>query len=376
MIERAKPRIERGLTEYPEVFAPLTSNLGDFLFNAGRPEAGLDWLAKSVARSRQLNSPKAVLIALSPYATTLSNIGKCAEAQAVEKEMKQLLPRAESQLSAVDRVNVHTAIAYPETACDLDAAASLRSMELAYQASREVPNDSLETDFPARLFKGVLAVNYASSLRDGDRVPEARKVLNEGLELIRDEPDANPVRVAILRSRSALEAIEGGYLVSAQTLREVLKLAGEGLAPLEVVRLHSVLAVRLASAEQYPEALAEVKIAVEETERRLAELGTSAYIVYVDATVATALAAACEETQRYIERAQVLSNGRIGTDHAVNFESARAVCAVQRESPAEALRVIRAAIEKYKVAEKPTRPLGKALRAAEAKAKATLEQNP
>ena len=113
-----------------------------------------------------------------------------------------------------------------------------------------------------------------------------------------------------------------------------------------MVRLHSALAVRLASAEQYPEALAEVKIAVEETERRLTELGTSAYIVYVDATVATALAAACEETQRYIERAQVLSNGRIGTDHAVNFESARAVCAVQRESPAEALRVIRAVIEK------------------------------
>ncbi len=65
--------------------------------------------------------------------------------------------------------------------------------------------------------------------------------------------------------------------------------------------------MRLASAEQYPGALAEVKLAVEETERRLTELGTSAYIVYVDATVATALAAACEEVQRYIERAQVLS---------------------------------------------------------------------
>ena len=158
MIERAKPRIERGLTEYPDVFAPLTSNLGDFLINAGRPEAGLEWLEKSVARSRQLNSHKAVLIALSPYVTTLSNLGKCVEAQAIEKEMKQLLPGVESQLSAVDRVNVHTAIAYPETACDVNAAASLRSMELAYRASKEVSNDSLETDFPARLFKGVLAV--------------------------------------------------------------------------------------------------------------------------------------------------------------------------------------------------------------------------
>ena len=141
-----------------------------------------------------------------------------------------------------------------------------------------------------------------------------------------------------------------------------------------MVRLHSALAVRLASAEQYPGALAEVKLAVEETERRLAELGTGAYIVFVDTAIATALAGACEETQRYIERAQVLSNGRIGTDHAVNFDSARAVCAVQRESPAEALRLIRGVIEKYKVELKPTRPLGKALRAAEAKAK--LEQNP
>ena len=120
----------------------------------------------------------------------------------------------------------------------------------------------------------------------------------------------------------------------------------------------------------------EVKIAVDETERRLTELGASAYVVFVDTAIATALAGACEETQRYIERAQALSNGQIGTEHIGNFDSARAVCAVRRENPAEALRVIRAAIVMNKVAEKPTRPLGKALRAAEAQAKATLEQNP
>jgi serine/threonine-protein kinase len=376
MIERAKPRIEKGLAEYPEVFTPLASNLGDFLYNAGRPEAGLDWLAKSVARSRQMNSPRTVLIALAPFATTLSIVGKCPEAQAAEKEMKQLLAGVESQLSAVERVNVHTAIAYPESFCDLDDAASLKSMDLAYQASKQVPNNSLETDFPARLFKGVLAVNYASSLRDGKRGTEARAVLREGLELIQSEPDAGPVRVAILRSRSALEANEGAYLESAQTLREILKLPSEGLAPLEVVRLHSVLAIRLASAEQYPEALAEVKIAVEETERRLAELGGNAYIVYIDASVASSLAGACDETQRYLERVQALSHGQMGAHHVVNFDSARAVCAVKRETPAEALRLVRAVIEKHKVEEKPTRPMGKALRAAEARAKATLEQNP
>ena len=79
--------------------------------------------------------------------------------------MKLLLNKLEPELSPVERVNINTAIAYPEEACELNSSASLISMEKAYAASKQIPNDTLATDYPARLFKGVLAVNYAASLR-------------------------------------------------------------------------------------------------------------------------------------------------------------------------------------------------------------------
>jgi len=365
MIERARPRIDKGLQEYPEVFAPLTSTFGDFLVNAGRPEAGVEWQKRSVERSRQSGSKAALLAALSSYVLTLSNSGKCPEALVVKKEILALLPQVESRLGAVALVNVHTAISYPEEACELDSAASLKSMENAYAASKGIADDSFETDFPPRLFKGVLAVNLAASLRNMKLTSDARVILNEGLALIEKEPDAYTVKVALLRSRSAIEAEEMNYLVSARTLQEILGMAGEALAPLEIVRLHSILAVRLASGEQKAEAIEEAKRTELEAEKRKEELGVSAYMAYVDAAVATTLAGDCELTLRYAAKANELAKGQIGNDHRVNYDSALGICLVRTGKREEGLKLVQSVIDSQKIPANPTRPLSKALRAAQ-----------
>jgi len=62
-------------------------------------------------------------------------------------------------------------------------------MEKAYAYSKTISSGSIDQDYPARLFKGVLAVNYAGALRAMIRLA-----------------DANPVRVAISRKRSGIEA--------------------------------------------------------------------------------------------------------------------------------------------------------------------------
>lgn len=365
MIERARPRIDKGLQEYPEVFAPLTSTFGDFLVNAGRPEAGMEWQKNSVEKSRQSGSNASLLAALASYLITLSNGGKCPEALVVEKEIKALLPQLESRLGPVDLVNANIAISYPEEACELNSAASLQSMEKAYAASKKIANDSLDTDFPPRLFKGLVAVNLASSLRNMKRTAEARAILNEGLELIAKEPDAYTVKVALLRSRSTIEAEEMNYLVSARTLQEILALANESLAPLELVRLHSVLAVRLASGEQKAEALDEARRTEAEIEKRKEELGANAYVAYVDLAVATTLAGDCELTMRYTAKANEVTKGQIGNDHRVNYDSALGICLVRGGNTVEGLKLVQSVIESQKIPENPTRPLGKALRAAQ-----------
>ncbi|MBM3761167.1 MAG: serine/threonine protein kinase [Acidobacteria bacterium] len=369
MIEQARPRIEKGLQEFPEVFVPLTATFGDFLVSASRPESGIDWLKRSVNRSRELNSPVALLNALAPYVTTLSNNGKCPEAIAVEKEMKLLLNKLEPELSPVERVNINKAIAYPEEACELNSSASLISMEKAYAASKQIPNDTLATDYPARLFKGVLAVNYAASLRNADRLVEARSILSEALGLISAEPDSSPVRVALLCIRSTIEAEELNYMVSAESLREIIKLAGDGLAPLDLVRLHSVLAIRLASAQRYPEAIQEASLTSSITESRIAELGATAHIPFVDLAVASALAENCDSSLKFSARAYQLSGNQIGSEHLTNYEAARGVCLVRTGSKAEGLALVLSIIEKQKIAQNPSRPLAKALRAAEALAR-------
>jgi serine/threonine-protein kinase len=365
MIERARPRINKGLQEYPEVFAPLTSTFGDFLVNAGRPEAGVEWQKQAVDQSRQSGSKASLLGALASYVVTLSNSGKCPEALVVEREMKALLLDTESGLSPVELVKVHTAISYPEEACDLNSAASLASMEKAYAASKGIANDSLETDFPPRLFKGVLAVNLATSLRNMKRTNDARVILNEGLALIEKEPDAYTVKVALLRSRSTIEAEEMNYLVSARTLQEILAMAGEALAPIEIVRLHSILAVRLASGEQKAEAIEEAKKTEVEAEKRKEELGVTAYMAYVDVAVATALADDCELSLRYAAKANELTQGQIGNDHRINYDSALGICLVRTGKREEGLKLVQSVIESQKIAENPTRPLSKALRAAQ-----------
>ncbi len=365
MIERARPRLDKGLREYPEVFAPLASNFGDFLVNAGRPEAGMDWLRQAVARARQLNEPAQLAMALAAYVVPLANAGQCEEALTVEKELKALLPRAERRLRDADLVVLHTALAYPEEACELDSAASLRSMEKAYAYGQKIPNDSLETDYPARLFKGVLAANYVSSLRDGQRVTEARQVLTEALRLIEQEPDAAPVRIALLRLRSTIEAEEGDYAASAATLKEQLPLASESLPPMEFVRLHSVLAVRLASAGLSEQALAEIQEAARITEEQRAELGQAAHIPYIDTAVAAALIGEWTLCLEHAGRAGEISGGQIAAGQRVNYDSARGICLVQSGNVTEGLPLVRAIIQSQKVAENPDRPLGKALRAAE-----------
>jgi len=365
MIERARPRLEKGMTEYPEVFSPLASSFGDFLVNAGRPEPGMEWLRRAVARSREVNSPPQLVKALAAYVVPLTNEGRCPEALSVEKELKELLPRAEKQLRAADLVLVHTAIAYPEESCELNTAASLRSMERAYEYAKSIPNNSLETDYPPRLFKGVLAVNFASSLRDSDRVEDARRILEEALRLIQPEPDANPVRVAILRMRSTIEAEEMNYAVSAETLREVLRLAEDTVAPVELVRLRSVLAVRLASAGLSEQALEEARLAVEATEAKREELGVSAHIAYVDVAVAAALAGDWPKCLEYTGRAEELSGGQIAAGQRINFDSARGICLVQSGQREAGMALVKDVIEKQKVAAEPVRPLGKALRTAE-----------
>ncbi len=365
MIERARPRINKGLQEYPEVFAPLTSTFGDFLVNAGRPEAGVEWQKQAVDQSRQSGSKASLLGALSSYVVTLSNSGKCPEALVVEKEMKTLLPEVESKLGPVELVNIRTAISYPEEACELNSAASLASMEKAYEASKRIANDSLETDFPPRLFKGVLAVNLASSLRNMKRTNDARVIINEGLALIENEPDAYTVKVALLRSRSTIEAEEMNYLVSARTLQEILAISNESLAPVEIVRLHSVLAVRLASGEQKAEAIEEAKRTEEELDKLKAELGSSAYMAYVDLAVATTLAGDCELAIKYSSRANELAQGQIGNDHRVNYDSALGICLVRTGKREEGLKLVQAVIDSQKIPENPTRPLSKALREAQ-----------
>jgi len=276
-----------------------------------------------------------------------------------------LLPQVESRLGAVALVNVHTAISYPEEACELDSAASLKSMENAYAASKGIADDSFETDFPPRLFKGVLAVNLAASLRNMKLTSDARVILNEGLALIEKEPDAYTVKVALLRSRSAIEAEEMNYLVSARTLQEILGMAGEALAPLEIVRLHSILAVRLASGEQKAEAIEEAKRTELEAEKRKEELGGSAYMAYVDAAVATTLAGDCELTLRYAAKANELAKGQIGNDHRVNYDSALGICLVRTGKREEGLKLVQSVIDSQKIPANPTRPLSKALRAAQ-----------
>jgi len=143
------------------------------------------------------------------------------------------------------------------------------------------------------------------------------------------------------------------YRISAQTLKETLQLSVNSLAPAEVVRVHSILAVRLATAEQFQEAIAEAMVATEETEKRLDPLGTFASMTYVGVAVPTTLAGDCELNLSYVARANSLTNGEIGPDHRANFDSAHGICLVRTGKPVEGLAMIRSVIEKNKIPANP-----------------------
>ncbi|MEP7363090.1 MAG: serine/threonine-protein kinase [Acidobacteriota bacterium] len=361
VVERTYKHLQQGNTLDDATAANLQSSLGWLSYFDGRPDEGIQMVRASVERARKSGEPGARMGTLNTLGQLELSLGRCAEAQKLFGEGEQIMAAQGKDASAEAWIAFVVGNGQVKENCGKDPKAMLAAMEQAMKRLPEIPDDSIETSMPARLFKGYVWNGYAMALAKAQRFDEARKAINEGLRLAAQETDSNSLQVTLYRALATVEYAQKNVAGAAAALGKGVELMEGYASPFEYLRMKVMWAGRLAETGEKDRAMEIVNATVEETRKQAAEAGEPRWMIFVDAGFASYRAGRCEGVGALMKEADEISGGKMPPQWLGNRMAADGLCLSQMGKKEEARPKVERALAELKAFLPPGSPMLKRL---------------
>lgn len=348
VVDRTNRALERGTVLDDGTAATLQSSLGWLSYYEGRPEEALQMIRESVERARRSGQPGARVGTLNTLGQLEISMGRCAEAGKLFAEGEQVW-RDEGKAIPVEAwVAFAVGLGQSKENCGKDPKAMLELMGQGVKRLPEIADNSIETSMPPRLFKGYVLNGYAMALTKARRYGEARRAVQQGLDLAAREPESNSLQVTLLRSLSTIEYAQGDIAAAAAALGKGVALMEGFVSPFEYLRMKVMWAARMAEAGEKDRAMEIVEAAVAETRRRAQETGAPRWMIFVDAGMASFRAGRCEGVPGLMKEADEISGGRMPPQWTGNRMAAEGLCLMELGRKEEARPKVERALAELK----------------------------
>lgn len=341
LAERAEARLAAGAIPEAATAALVEGSFGSVLFQGGKPERGLAVSRRAFARAQGSGDAVAAVATGAGLGLNLLSAGDCAGAVGVMGQVDSVAGRGGLPVEA--RVTYLVSRDQVRGACENDGAGRLT--EEAARLVGEIPDASLRTGMPARIFKALVLNAYVRSLARQRRFPEALTASAEGMRLAGLESDGRSAQVALLQSRSIAEYGSGDKEKAAWTLEEAVGLAYGYAAPFEAIRLHAMAGRRVAEAGRRERALELADRALELADGHRKELTATRWMVLIDAAIVYSKAGRCDRVAGLVSEVDELTGGKMVADWKGNRYAVEAGCLAEAGRTGEAREKARLALE-------------------------------
>jgi serine/threonine-protein kinase len=342
MIERAHRRIEEGAPLPPDVGALLESDFAYFASESGRDDLAASFARSALGRADRSGDPLARLSARRALASASLRLGRCPEAVTLYGEADSLLRQERSRMAPLAVSAYLAARSAVKSRCESDPAGAIAMLEEAIAESRRIQSAGLA--LPAAVYRASLYNAYARELIRQRRFAPARRAIQDGLQLASSHADGRYFQVALLRMLGQLEAADGQPAASLAAFERAIQSAPGAATFFERTRLELMAAARQAELGDRPSAVARARAALEQADRRAAEIGPARWMLRADAAEVMARAGECAESARLYREADAITGGSMPPDWRGNRLAFAAECAA---GPAEAARLAREALTVY-----------------------------
>ena len=340
LAERAEERLAAGAIPDGGTAAWLEGSLASVLFQGGKPERGLAVSRRAFARAQGSGDAEAMVAAGVGLGLNLLSAGDCAGSVGVMGQVDGVVARGGVPVES--RVTYLIGRDQVRGACESGGGGKLT--EEAARLVREIPDASLRTGMPARIFKALVLNGYVRALARQGRLAEGVAAAEEGLRLAALEADGRSAQVALLQSRSAVEYAGGNKEKAARTLEEAVALADGYAAPFEAIRLHAMAGRRVAEVGRKERALELADRALMLADGHRKELAATRWMVLIDAAIVYYWAGRCEKVPGLVGEVDALTGGKIAPDWKGNRYAVEAVCLVEAGRKGEAIEKARLAL--------------------------------
>lgn len=344
----------------------LRARLAYQLFHTGRPEQGMSELEQVVglARARKLEAD--LFAALATMLTLKISVGDCSSAVAIAHETDGMFPAQASRIGPVGRASYRLNRAQVLASCE-------RGIEQAVRMAEETKGDLSKVDrsgftggIPGHVFVALSHNARSMLLSVAKRLGEARVAAEEGLAALDGEPDANGVRIALLRSIAQMEGLAGNSKAAAAVLGQAVSISEGVTSPFERLRLKLMWASRMAESGSKDQALKVGKEVVEQLPRLRDEIGAQEFMLLIDAMRVFLFSEECGEVFPLGRRVDALTRGNLPAAWKSTRLLAEGICLVDSGRKREALPLLEEAMRHSPPGEKSEagRRLARALEAA------------
>jgi tetratricopeptide (TPR) repeat protein len=201
----------------------------------------------------------------------------------------------------------------------------------------------------SRIDRASMMMAHAEALMALGRLPEARRSLEQALDVVAGHPDGDTVRLSLLRLLANHAAATGDFTAAAKALEQALAIAPGRSTPFAEVRLKASWAARLAQAGERERGLALAREVLGEAERRSSEFPASLWMILLDVADAMMEAQACAEVPALLARVDGLAGEGMPTAWKVVRLKVEALCHAQA---GDTVRAAELAAEALKIGEK------------------------
>lgn len=364
MVERSAQLLEAERFAFSDMQIGLQGDLAAFLYSAGKVQQSEELLRKNLALAQQSKYALGIHASLQSLAGVEMGKGNCAESLKILSQLEQDYPALKQQMKLSTRISEIVNRGEIRGACEGKPPLSLEDIGQIKQLLSKLSDESLETAMPPRLFKALtlnaIAVAYQKMLR----LPEARASVEEGLNLAKGNAQSQGVRIALLRTLSAIEYADKDIGASARALGQAVE-ASEGFTgPFEHERLRVMWARRLAENGEGERAAELARATIASARRQAAAIGQIRWMILVDGAVALRSSGNCSEVPAVMAEADALTQGKMPPQWRGNRLSAEGLCLAEMGRRNEAQPLLREALKLLGPMFSPTSKLKKDLEAA------------
>lgn len=363
MVERSAKLLEAERFAFTDMQIGLQGDLAGFLYSAGKVQQAEDLLRKNLALAQQSKYSPGIHASLLSLAELEKGKGNCAESLKILRQVDQDYPVSKQEMKMDARVSEIVNKGEIHGTCEGKPPLSLEDMAQLKQLLSKLPNESLETAMPPRLFQALTMNAIAFSYQKMLRLPEARASVEEGLNLAKGNAQSQGVRVALLRTLSAIEYADKDIGASARALGQAVE-ASEGFTgPFEYERLRVMWARRLAENGEGEKAAELARATIASARRQADAIGQIRWMILVDGAVALRSSGNCREVPAVMAEADALTQGKMPPQWRGNRLSAEALCLADLGRRKEAQPLLREALKVLGPMFSPTSKLKKDLEA-------------